>query len=111
MEQEKLGIYQRLKWQLIFFLARRLPPCNLMVPLMSEARERPLTLREKITLKLHFFTCQACRRYVEQIEKMSGMVKPQDEETAHAAEPSAKLSTEARDRIRAALEVAARNKN
>lgn len=110
MEQENLGIYQRLKWQLIVFLARRLPPCNLMVPLMSEARERPLTMREKITLKLHLFTCEACRRYVAQIEKMSQMVKPTIGETA-PAEPSAKLSTEARERIRAALEAAAHNKN
>ena len=103
---EKPGIYQRLKLQLIFFRARRLPPCNLMVPLMSEARERPLTLREKITLKLHFFTCVACRRYVEQIEKISRMVKPKAEQ-----EVSEKLSVEARDRIRAAIEASAQHKN
>lgn len=77
-----------------------------MVSLMSEARERSLNLREKITLKLHFFTCEACRRYVAQIEKMSGMVKPKDEETAPA-----KLSGEARDRIRAAIEAAAHSRH
>lgn len=93
------------------FLARRLPPCNLMVPLFSEARERPLTLREKIIAKLHLFTCEACRRYVEQIEKMSEMVKPRNSEEIFAEEPPARLSDDARERIKAALVAASGNKN
>jgi hypothetical protein len=102
------GIRQKLKWQLILFLARRLPPCNVLLPLFSEERERPLTVREKITKKLHLFTCEACRRYVAQIEQMSQLVKPQNETSA--ASP-AKLSDDARTRIRAALEAAAQQKN
>jgi hypothetical protein len=105
----KKGIGQKIKWQVILLLARRLPPCNVLLPMFSEERERPLTLREKITKKLHLFTCEACRRYVAQIEQMSEMVKPQNEmETA--AEPSLKLSDDARTRIRAALEAAAHGK-
>lgn len=100
---------QKLKWQLIVFLARRLPPCSLIVPLVSEARERSLTAREKITLRLHLFTCEACRRYVEQIERMSEMVKPKTAETT-AVEPADRLSDEARNRIKAALESAAQGK-
>ncbi len=100
---------QKLKWQLILFLARRLPPCSLIVPLISEARERPLPAREKITLKLHLFTCEACRRYVEQIERMSEMVKPKTAEMI-AVEPADRLSDEARSRIKAALEAAAQEK-
>ncbi len=100
----------KLKRQLILFLARRLPPCKLMTPLFSEARERPLSIREKITTKLHLFTCEACRRYVEQIEQMSEIFKPQREEKI-TDEPAVKLSGAARKRIRAALEAAARHKN
>ena len=105
----KQTLRQKLKWQLIVFLARRLPACNLIVPLISEARERPLTLREKITLKLHFFTCEACRRYVEQIERMSEMVKPSREEN-QTVELVEKLSDAARTRIKAALEAAAQSR-
>ncbi len=106
----KQALTEKLKMRLVYFLARRLPPCDLMVPLASEARERTLTLRETITLKLHLFTCEACRRYVAQIERMSRMFKPQIEENV-AVEPAVKLSTEARERIKSALETAARNKN
>lgn len=101
-------LFQKLHWQLIILLARRLPPCDLIVPVISEARERPLTAREKIVLKLHLFTCEACRRYVEQVERMSKMVKSKDETVI---EGSDKLSGEARNRIKAALEAAAHNKN
>ena len=97
---------QRLKWQAILFLARRLPPCKVLLPLVSDARERPLTMREKLTLKLHLFTCEACRRYVAQVEKMSELVKPNTEEIT-AREPADKLSDDARNRIKAALQAAA----
>lgn len=98
------NLFQKIHWQIIVLLARRLPPCDLIVPVISEARERPLTLREKTVLKLHLFTCEACRRYVEQIERMSGRVKPKEEIVIEASD---KLSGEARNRIKAALEAAA----
>lgn len=102
----KQSIGQKLKLQLILLLARKLPPCNVLLPLFSEERERPLTLREKTVKKLHLFTCEACRRYVVQIEKMSETIKSQNE-TETVTAPSAKLSDDARTRIRAALEAAA----
>lgn len=104
------SIREKLKWQLILILARRLPACDVMTRLFSESRDRPTTLREKTTMRLHLFTCEACRRYVAQIERMSEMVKPQSEETT-AADAPAKLSDDARRRIKAALEAAAHHKN
>ncbi len=103
------SLQQKLKWKLIEFLARRLPPCNLMTELFSEARERPLTLREKIIIKLHLFTCKACRRYVAQIERISEAVKLPNKEISEKS--TGKLSDEARTRIKAALETAAQRKN
>lgn len=100
-------IGQKLKRQAILFLARHLPPCKMMVELFSEARERPLTMREKFVSKLHLLTCQACQRYVGQIEKMGEMVKPEEKE----AEVNVKMSDEARERIRAAIAAATRQKN
>lgn len=102
----KKTLFQKIHWQFIVFLARRLPPCKAMVETISEERERTLTLREKITLKLHLFTCEACRRYVAQVEQMSKMIKPKPEE----GEPTERLSPAVRDRIKAALEAARREK-
>lgn len=99
------SIYQKLKWQLILRLAHRLPSCQALTPLFSESLERPLTFREKILIKLHFFTCEACRRYTAQIEKMGEMVKPQNPESVETLS-KVKLSDNARERIKAALESA-----
>lgn len=105
-------ISQRLKWQAILFLARRLPPCKALLPLFSESFDgRSLSIREKVVTKLHLFTCEACRRYVKQIEFMSEALKSQDEENM-IVEPQDALSSDARTRIKTALEeAAARNKN
>jgi hypothetical protein len=103
------SIGQRLKWQVILFLARRLPPCQVLLPLFSESRERPLTIREKVLMKLHFFTCEACRLYVKQIERMSEIVKSKEEEQI-ATESTDRLSSDARERIKAAVKAASENK-
>ncbi len=100
---------QKLRRQLVLHLARRLPPCNLMTPLFSESLERPLSIREKVTVKLHLFTCAACRRYVGQIQRMSAMLKSQTDAEV-SAESAVRLSDDARQRIKAALEAAAHNK-
>lgn len=42
--------------------------CRDSTELMSEARERPLTRRERLALRLHWAICAACRRFDRQID-------------------------------------------
>lgn len=102
------GIIKKLRWQFILFLARRLPACDYMTRMFSDRLERPMTLREKITMRLHLFTCDACKRYVEQIEFMHDNLQPKNEERILEELPAA-LSSDARERIRAALAAARKN--
>ena len=62
------GLFQKLKWQLILWLARRLPDCKRMTRTLGESLDREQSWREKLVMKLHLFTCEACTRYLEQIE-------------------------------------------
>jgi len=64
MDQTLAG---KLKWQIILFLARRLPDCKAITPTFSASIDRPLTLKERVLTRLHLFTCEACVRYLEQI--------------------------------------------
>jgi hypothetical protein len=61
----------RLKTSLVkrmtFWLARRLPHCDAISATLSEALERPLTLRERTVRRLHFLCCNFCRRYEQQL--------------------------------------------
>jgi hypothetical protein len=42
--------------------------CRDATGLMSQGRERRLTLRERVTLRLHWTACSACRRFDRQLD-------------------------------------------
>jgi hypothetical protein len=44
-----------------------LPTCREISELLSQAQERPLTLREKFALYVHLPLCNGCRNFREQI--------------------------------------------
>lgn len=45
--------------------------CHDTTRLLSESRERPLTWREHMALRLHVMMCSGCRRFGEQMRFMS----------------------------------------
>ncbi len=65
--------------------------------LSSEALDRRLTLRERLSLGLHLAMCALCRRYAEQVGFMRRAISRLGVGDAKRGEG---LSTEARDRIR-----------
>jgi len=94
----------KLKWQLILFLARRLPDCKTLTPTLGESIDRKLSFRERIITRLHLFTCEACQRYLEQVQFLHEALRNHERmiETATGFS-SAALSTEAKERIKKAL--------
>lgn len=42
--------------------------CKSAAELISNKLDRPLSLRERINLKMHLFICTLCRRYAKQIQ-------------------------------------------
>ena len=95
--------YKKATHALRWFLLRRLPTCKEMVALMSQSMERPLTLRERVLLKLHLWVCAWCVWYLEQLRLMRGTLRARSA-AADGGYPGASLSTEARERIKAALD-------
>lgn len=111
MENPGKTFFEKLKWEFIFFLARRLPDCRTITPMFSQSLDRELTLREKIVMKLHLFTCDACKKYVHQIKFMHEAFQEQEKMFAELESPAApKLNLDARERMKAALR-AANNQN
>lgn len=90
----------KLKWQLILFLARRLPDCKTITPTLSESIDRQLTFKERIVTRLHLFTCEACVRYLDQIRVLHDLLhkyQPKPEQAGSS------LNETAKDRMKAAL--------
>lgn len=83
-----------------YFLLRRLPACKEMVALMSQSMERPLTLRERVLLKLHLWVCAWCVFYLEQLRLLRASLRAAKPVGEY---PVASLSADARERIKNAL--------
>jgi hypothetical protein len=96
------GLFQKIKLQLILWLARRLPDCKRMTRSLGESLDREQSWTEKLVMKLHLFTCEACGRYLEQIEflKVAAHIHSTGNDTG---EPRAVLSVHAKERIKARL--------
>jgi hypothetical protein len=53
----------------------RLLTCKEASALVSQRHDRPLTLWERCTLKIHLSVCDACRNFVKQTEFMRRALK------------------------------------
>jgi hypothetical protein len=53
--------------KLVAFIARLTPSCKEVTRLLSQGMDRPLPLRTRVALRLHFTVCDYCRRYAKQL--------------------------------------------
>jgi Putative zinc-finger len=53
--------------KLVAFIARLTPRCKEVTRLLSQGMDRPLPLRTRVALRLHFTVCDYCRRYAKQL--------------------------------------------
>ena len=95
------GWYEKGKHQIRYFLLRKLPTCREAVEIISQSLERPLSLRERIYLKLHLYVCVWCVWYLEHLKLIRRSARasatiPHEIDFA----PAVALSPEARERIK-----------
>lgn len=99
-----MGLLQKIKWLFILWLARRLPDCKQMTKQLGESLDRKQTWREKLVMRLHLFTCEACERYLEQVSFLRTAVHAHGDSDPDALEFTATtLSAESKERIKAFL--------
>jgi hypothetical protein len=94
-----MGLYERTKHKVRFWLLRRLPTCRDTVAVISEAMERRLTLRERFLLKLHLWVCMWCQWYLEHLKTMRDALRAEGPEPADL-DSLPGLSPEARERLK-----------
>jgi hypothetical protein len=96
--------YEKSKHAVRFWLLRRLPACKQTVEIISQSMERPLTLRERVLLKLHLWVCMWCLWYMEHLQLMRDALRVQETENDDLdVSTTTRLSDEARERIRRSL--------
>jgi hypothetical protein len=62
-----MKLFSSIKAKFVVWVWNHTPTCAEMSRLTSRALERPLTLKARIQMRLHFVICAWCRRYFEQI--------------------------------------------
>ena len=95
-------LYDKLKHSIRYWLLRRLPACQQTVETISQSMERPLTLGERIKLKLHLWICVWCQWYLEHLHIIRQTSRAQADKAPELL-TGATLSNEARERIRRRL--------
>ena len=95
------GLIQKIKWHVIVWLARRLPDCKQMTRQLGESLDRKPSWRERVIMKLHLFTCEACGRYLEQVAFLKEAMHAHGDGSDDASH--ATLSRESKERMKALL--------
>lgn len=83
-------------------LGRQLSRCRDITPLIGESLDRDLTIRERITMRLHLVTCRACRNYLSNLKVMQEIFE--EPLLSASAESVEGLTDDARARIRERIE-------
>jgi hypothetical protein len=99
-----LTLKQRWRKMADLAILRTLPPCKEIVQIISASLDRPLTLRERLVMKLHLVACRPCQRYLAQSEFLQTATHHLDDELKDDL-LAGRLSDEARERIKTLLKV------
>ena len=83
------------------WLIRITPSCKDMTRLLSEAMDRPVPLRIRMNMRLHFLICKWCERYKNQLLFLRQVLRRDpDKVEGEGAASSASLSPDAKDRLK-----------
>ena len=99
-----MGIYQKIKKSIRYWILRNLPACRQTVAIISESMERQLSLREKVLVKVHLWACSWCQWYMEHLLLLRDTLRAQPTEPSEGnLSNTPGLSDEARERLKRAL--------
>lgn len=92
-----------LKIKIKRWFSRKGEECREIVPLLSYALDRKLTFVERIRIRLHLMSCNACTSYADNIGFLHDVFHIHGDKI-DSEEIQTTLSPDAKDRIRRALE-------
>lgn len=64
---------------LVKLIDRLTPGCEKVAMLSSERLDRRLTLKERLSIRLHFVICYFCKRYHDQLDSIHGEMSQRSE--------------------------------
>ncbi|HKQ52161.1 MAG TPA: hypothetical protein VJT74_07320 [Pyrinomonadaceae bacterium] len=99
-----MKFYYRVGQALGDFVGRVLPPCDRVVPVISESMDRRLPPHKGLVLRLHLFICTRCSRYLRQLHLVRDALRAKSSALLNADSPETSFDAAARERVRRALD-------
>lgn len=78
--------------------------CKEVTDLASRALDMPIAWRQRFGMRMHLMFCRLCRRYVRHLRFLDRALKRARDEKLQCRSVRGRLSEQARERIRRALE-------
>lgn len=94
----------RLKAAYMRLVERLTPRCHDITRLLSEAQDRPLSLRVRLLIRWHYSVCVWCERYADHLALLRTLLRKFPEDGCRHAHVS--LHADARRRLSARVEQA-----
>lgn len=85
------------------FLARLTPPCREVTRLTSESLDRPLPWTLRLSLRIHYWNCNACAEYRRQLVALRQVLHRSRSDDP----PDPQLSSSAKARLKETLKAKA----
>jgi hypothetical protein len=89
------------KTKVVMFIATHTPKCHDITRLISASMDRPLPLRTRLAMRIHYLICVWCERYRNQLGFIGKALRSCPEKGA--AEMKGSLSPDARTRLKIAV--------
>lgn len=93
-----MKLFQRANYAMMRLMVRVMPSCKDISELISQAMDRQLPLRKRLSIRLHVSMCGLCRRYEKQLHLLEHgfacYADPEKNATAKSLSPEAKAKLE-----------------
>ena len=96
--------FKKIRESCRYWLLRRLPSCEDLLPVMSQQLDRKISLRDRIKLNLHLFVCKWCVDYAKQLSFLRDTVRIQANKFDNSEMTDEhSLSSDAKERMKRSL--------
>lgn len=86
---------------MISIMNKLTPTCGIITQKISESLDHNISLRSRLTIRLHLMFCKLCRRYEQQLMTMHTLFEQYlQKEEENILPKGSTLTSEARDRIK-----------
>src|ERR1700757_2720869 len=90
-----------LQLQIVLLICRFTPTCPEVVRILSLGMDKQLSLMMRMKLRIHYLMCSFCERYMKQLKYIRQVSREFPDKIGELSD--AKLSNEAKQRLKAAL--------